>query len=106
LSTSTASYEIGTLASADGTEIGYRSLGNGPGVILLGGYTAAQHSQHYMGLAESLSGSFTVYVPDRIPKQRFLTPEGVYWEILDYERRHPVDRTDRPPAAGLPARRL
>jgi hypothetical protein len=62
LSTSTASYEIGTVASADGTEIGYRSLGNGPGVILLGGYTAAQH---YMGLAESLSGSFTVCVPDR-----------------------------------------
>ena len=40
-------YETGVVFSADGTPIGYRRLGAGPGLILLsGGYLAAQH---YMG---------------------------------------------------------
>ena len=102
MSTSTASYEIGTVASADGTEIGYRSLGSGPGVILLGGgYTAAQH---YMGLAESLSGSFTVCVPDR--RGRGLSgPQGDRYSIAT--ECEDVDALLRAaPAAGLPARRL
>ena len=56
-------YETGVVFSADGTPIGYRRLGAGPGLILLsGGYLAAQH---YMGLAGALADAFTVYVPDR-----------------------------------------
>ena len=56
-------YTTGAVISLDGTTIGYRKLGSGPGVILLsGGYLAAQH---YMQLAGTLSEAFTVYVPDR-----------------------------------------
>jgi pimeloyl-ACP methyl ester carboxylesterase len=56
-------YETGVVSSADGTPIGYRWLGAGPGLILIsGGYLAAQH---YMRLAGALADAFTVYVPDR-----------------------------------------
>ena len=52
LSTSTPPYTTGTLTSADGTTIGYRKLGSGPGVVLLSaGFLAAQH---YMSLAGAL----------------------------------------------------
>jgi pimeloyl-ACP methyl ester carboxylesterase len=54
---------MGAVKSADGTTIGYRRLGSGPGVVLLsGGYLAAQH---YMRLAGALSDAFTAYVVDR-----------------------------------------
>jgi pimeloyl-ACP methyl ester carboxylesterase len=49
--------------SKDGTTIGYRQLGNGPGVILIHGGMEA--SQHFMKLATLLSDRFTVSVPDR-----------------------------------------
>ena len=63
MSTSTPPYTTGSVTSADGTTVGYRQMGSGPGVILLsGGYLAAQH---YMQLAGALSDAFTVYVPDR-----------------------------------------
>lgn len=63
MSISTPKYTTGTVTSADGTTIGYRRLGSGPGVVLLsGGFLAAQH---YMDLAGALSGAFTVYVVDR-----------------------------------------
>jgi pimeloyl-ACP methyl ester carboxylesterase len=56
-------YTTGTVSSADDTTINYRQLGTGPGLILLsGGYLAAQH---YLELAQALSDTFTVYVPDR-----------------------------------------
>jgi pimeloyl-ACP methyl ester carboxylesterase len=57
------SYETGVVSSADGTSIGYRRLGAGPGLIVIsGGYLAAQH---YMRLAGALADAFTVYVVDR-----------------------------------------
>jgi pimeloyl-ACP methyl ester carboxylesterase len=63
LATTTPPSTTGTLTSADGTTIGYRKLGEGPGVVLLSaGFLAAQH---YMGLAGALSDAFTVYVMDR-----------------------------------------
>lgn len=56
-------FTTGAVTSTDGTSIGYRRLGSGPGVILLsGGYLAAQH---YTELATALSEAFTVFVPDR-----------------------------------------
>src|SRR4051812_44902481 len=52
-----------TVISADGTTIGYRRLGRGPGLVLLhGGVNAAQHMVK-LGLA--LADSFTLYLPDR-----------------------------------------
>jgi pimeloyl-ACP methyl ester carboxylesterase len=56
-------YTTDAVISADGTTIGYRRLGAGPGVILLHGGMEA--SQHLMKLATILSDAFTVYVPDR-----------------------------------------
>ncbi|MFI6920600.1 alpha/beta fold hydrolase [Nonomuraea spiralis] len=49
--------------SADGTTIGYRRRGRGPGLILVHG--GMQASQHFAKLAAALSTDFTVYVPDR-----------------------------------------
>jgi len=53
----------GAVESSDGTTIGYYTLGQGPGVVLVHG--AGQWSDNFRSLAESLSDAFTVYVPDR-----------------------------------------
>lgn len=56
-------YTIGSATSADGTTIGYRQIGHGPGLVLLhGGVNAAQHMMRLGGL---LADAFTVYLPDR-----------------------------------------
>ncbi|MDV3129112.1 alpha/beta hydrolase [Mycobacterium sp. 21AC1] len=54
---------MGTVTSKDGTTIGFRQLGHGPGVIILHGGSLA--SQHYLKLAAALADQFTVYLPDR-----------------------------------------
>ncbi len=56
-------YETGSVTSKDGTKIGYRQIGSGPGIILLHGGVNA--SQHLMKLGTMLSDEFTVYLPDR-----------------------------------------
>ncbi len=52
-----------TVISADGTIIGYRQFGHGPGLILVHG--GMQASQNFVKLAEALADRFTVYVMDR-----------------------------------------
>lgn len=54
---------IDHVTSRDGTRIGYRRLGSGPGVILVHG--GMQSSHNFSRLAAALSDAFTVYVPDR-----------------------------------------
>ncbi len=62
-STSGPGWSTGAVRSRDGTTIGFRRIGEGPGVVLLhGGMTA---SQHFTRLGEALQDEFTVYVPDR-----------------------------------------
>ncbi len=56
-------YEKEFVRSSDSTVIGYRKMGNGPGLVLLHG--GANSSQHFMELGECLSKNFTVYIPDR-----------------------------------------
>jgi pimeloyl-ACP methyl ester carboxylesterase len=56
-------YTTGSVTSKDGTTIGYRQLGHGPGVLLLHG--AFESAQSHMQLAEALADTFTVYLPDR-----------------------------------------
>jgi pimeloyl-ACP methyl ester carboxylesterase len=56
-------YTVHTVTSRDGTEIGYRQLGSGKGIILIHG--GLQASQNFMQLATILSNDFTIYVPDR-----------------------------------------
>lgn len=61
--TTTAAYSTGAVRSADGTTIGYRQFGRGPGLVLLhGGVNAAQHM---MKLARALADEYTIYLPDR-----------------------------------------
>ncbi|NBD24894.1 alpha/beta fold hydrolase [Paenibacillus glycinis] len=55
--------EVSCVLSKDGTTIGYRQYGRGPGVIMVHG--ANLSSQNLMQLAERLADGFTVYVPDR-----------------------------------------
>ncbi|MEU1390650.1 alpha/beta hydrolase [Nonomuraea sp. NPDC005730] len=65
--------------SADGTTIGYRRSGRGPGLILVHG--GMQASQHFTKLAAALSTEFTVYVPDR--RGRGLSgPHGADFSVL------------------------
>ena len=56
-------YRKGSVVSADGTTIGFRQCGSGPGVIVLHGSMLA--AQDFMKLAEALADDFTVTVPDR-----------------------------------------
>lgn len=51
------------LKSKDNTSISYERLGNGPGLVIVGGSLADHHMYH--PLAEELSKSFTVYNYDR-----------------------------------------
>jgi pimeloyl-ACP methyl ester carboxylesterase len=71
-------YRKGSVVSADGTTIGFRQCGSGPGVILLHGSMLA--AQDFMKLAEALADDFTVTVPDR--RGRGLSgPHGVDYGI-------------------------
>ncbi|MFC4534538.1 alpha/beta fold hydrolase [Sphaerisporangium dianthi] len=53
----------GSVTSADGTTIGYRRLGRGPGLVLIHG--AMESSISHIELAEALAPDFTCYLPDR-----------------------------------------
>jgi pimeloyl-ACP methyl ester carboxylesterase len=56
-------YNENFATSADGVKIGYRTLGSGPGVVLLHGAMESAHS--HMGMATALAERFTVHLPDR-----------------------------------------
>jgi pimeloyl-ACP methyl ester carboxylesterase len=51
------------VTSKDGTAIGYRQIGQGPGLIIVHG--TMESSLSHNQLAEALADSFTVYLPDR-----------------------------------------
>ncbi len=56
-------YTIGSVISQDGSIIGYRQIGHGPGLVLLHGSNVS--GQDFTQLAEALADAFTVYLPDR-----------------------------------------
>src|SRR4051812_2850379 len=56
-------WTIESVTSKDGTTIGYRKVGHGPGLLIVHG--AAESSQSHRQLAEALADTFTVYLPDR-----------------------------------------
>jgi pimeloyl-ACP methyl ester carboxylesterase len=80
-------YLLGHVISHDGTRIGYRQIGHGPGVILVQG--AMGTAQNFDELARGMAGDFTVYVPDR--RGRGMTPKeygpdhSVKTEVQDLE---------------------
>jgi pimeloyl-ACP methyl ester carboxylesterase len=51
------------ITSADGTGIGYQTIGNGSGLVILHG--AMESASSHAELATELSDSHTVYLPDR-----------------------------------------
>jgi pimeloyl-ACP methyl ester carboxylesterase len=53
----------GMVTSADGTLIGYRKVGAGPGLVILHG--AMESSTSHLQLAEALAADACVYLPDR-----------------------------------------
>lgn len=59
----TTAATTGNVTSRDGTTIGYRQIGRGPGFVVLHG--TVESSQSHIELAEALADTFTVYVPDR-----------------------------------------
>jgi len=56
-------YESRLATSADGTEIAYREVGRGPGVVIVHGTMSSAHN--HMELASGLGDVFTLYIPDR-----------------------------------------
>jgi len=76
-----SAYRTETVASADGTRIGFRQIGHGPGLVLVQG--AMGTAWNYDELAQALSSTFTVYLPDR--RGRGMSP-------LPYSPTHVIDR--------------
>jgi pimeloyl-ACP methyl ester carboxylesterase len=56
-------YTSAFVISKDGTRIGYRQLGQGPGLVILHG--GMESFQSHVQLAEALADTYTVYLPDR-----------------------------------------
>ncbi len=59
----TVDITTGTITSQDGTTIGYRQLGHGPGLVMLHG--SMESSNSHLELARALADIATVYLPDR-----------------------------------------
>jgi len=53
----------GSVTSVDGTTIGYRRVGHGPGLVMLHG--SMELSSSHLQLAQELADVATVYLPDR-----------------------------------------
>lgn len=68
-----------TVISRDGTVIGYQSIGQGPGLILIHG--ALSSSNDLTKFAQELSDSFTVHIIDR--RGRGISgPQGIEYSII------------------------
>jgi pimeloyl-ACP methyl ester carboxylesterase len=92
----------GTVTSKDGTTIGYRQLGHGPGLVLLHGIM--ESGQSHSQLAEELAGDFAVYLPDR--RGRGLSgPQGTHYcirkEVEDLDAL--LDKTEATRVFGVSA---
>jgi pimeloyl-ACP methyl ester carboxylesterase len=75
-----------TITSFDGATISYRQLGQGPGLIIIHGGLETWRS--HRDLAELLSSTFTVYVPDRRGRGLSSPPGpdyGMQTEVADIE---------------------
>ncbi len=68
----------GAAVSADGTKIAYRTMGAGPGIIIVGG--ALRTSEDYLPLARTLANSCTVHLVDRRGR-RASGPQGPEYSL-------------------------
>jgi pimeloyl-ACP methyl ester carboxylesterase len=78
---------LGSLTSKDGTKLGFRQVGRGPGLVLIQGAMGTEHN--FSQLAGLLADAFTVYLPDR--RGRGLSPLPY---SPDYTVRDDVDDLD------------
>lgn len=102
MSSTQPSAPVGAVRSKDGTTIGHRRAGDGPGVVLMHG--GGQSSQNLMTLARALSDHFTVYIPDRRGRGMsgpYGKDHGVRTEIADLEAL--LDQTQAHNVFGLSA---
>jgi hypothetical protein len=60
-------FSISSVTSKDGTTIGYRQLGHGPGLVLVGG--GMQTAHHFDQLAEALADTFTRFSQSRLAQR-------------------------------------
>lgn len=65
-------FRVDSAVSKDGTSIGYRIYGQGPGLLIVQG--AMGIASNYDQLARALATHFTVYVPDRRGRGRSPRP--------------------------------
>ena len=80
----TASHATGSAVSADGTTIGYRQLGRGPGIVVVHGSMSS--GSYHLPLAEALADVFTLYLLDRRgrgPSGRYRPGDGIQQEAED-----------------------
>ncbi|HEY6738595.1 MAG TPA: alpha/beta hydrolase, partial [Actinopolymorphaceae bacterium] len=82
----------GSVRSKDGTEIGYQSIGQGPGLVIVHG--GMEWGRSHLQLATELSDTCTVFLPDRRGRGRS-GPYGEGDDVLDVE----VEDLDALPAA-------
>jgi len=74
----TGNFTVHSVTSKDGTKIGYRQYGHGPGLVLEQGAMGIAHN--YDELSRALANDFTVCVPDRRGRRmsaREFTPNHV-----------------------------
>lgn len=74
------------VSSKDGTTIGYRQLGQGPGIVVLHGSMSSGY--YHLEVAEALSDAFTVYLPDRRGRGlsgAYQDGDGIQQEVEDLE---------------------
>jgi len=81
-----AQQSVDDVTSRDGTRIGFRKLGHGPGAVLLHG--AASSGYNHIELARALSDHFTVYLPDRRGRGLSRGPEA---SAEDYDIQREVE---------------
>src|SRR6476659_9017866 len=58
-----ADFAFDSVISRDGTTIGFRRVGRGPGLVLLHGSMSS--GAHHTEMARMLADTFTIHVPDR-----------------------------------------
>lgn len=81
-----APFTTHAVSSKDGTTIGYRQLGQGPGILVLHGSMSSGY--YHLELAEALSDAFTVYLPDRRGRGlsgAYRDGDGIKQEVEDLE---------------------
>ena len=91
----------GSVRSADGTRIGFRRLGRGPGVVMVHG-SVSTHSD-WMAVAKLLADGFTCIAMDRRGRAKSGEGVGAYSLEREYEDIAAVlGRSRAGPRAGSP----